>query len=79
MLGCPKKKGEIIPPDYVPLDDRLEWVLIELGLAYIAKNKLVNLGKKIEEKTDRDTSQGKNHIHIDDLLNILEKKIIKYT
>ena len=56
MLGCPKKKGEIIPPDYVPLDDRLEWVLIELGLVYIAKNKLVNLEKKIGEKSDRDVS-----------------------
>ena len=79
MFNIPRSnKSEKIPSGYVPMD-KLEYVLKELGFVYIAVNKLDKIQKKIQSLPNRDGSYGENYVSIPDLVEVLKKKVVKYT
>ena len=56
MFNCPKNdRNEKIPAGFVPVD-RLEYLLNEVGMEFLYKNKTVKLKENLIQKPDRNTS-----------------------
>ena len=79
MFGFPKSnRKEVIPNGYIP-EDKINYVLKDIGFDYLVTLKQKKIKEKLIENPDRDKTHGDRYVSIEDLLKFLNKYIHKYS